>query len=230
MWLWTRGPTLDADQCINVVRYRCCRLRPAVELLLALSLLPFVDRRGLSHPFHSLNLAAAITFTPMRCRWDIASSRLTWRHDALLDRACVCAILRSICGFWKSDLPSRYTCGLGHFAMACKCSNGLKKRTILYEQAPTKISILASSRFCLTNVAILNAPRHFQSDQFQHNHEWCAGRHPLQVHGLYSSAQVALETQKMQYINPPSCPTQRGVVKHKCGENTWGSYFVLFDL
>jgi hypothetical protein len=64
----------------------------------------------------------------------------------------------------------------------------------------------------------------------QHNHKWCAGRHPLQVHGLYSSAQVALETQKMQYINPPSCPTQRGVVKHKCGENTWGSYFVLLDL
>ena len=70
----------------------------------------------------------------------------------------------------------------------------------------------------------------FSVRSIQHNHEWCAGRHPLQMHGLYSSAQVALETQKMQYINPPSCPTQRGVVKHKCGENTWGSYFVLFDL
>jgi hypothetical protein len=166
LWLWTRGPTLDADQCINVVRYRCCRLQPAVELLLALSLLPFVDRRGLSHPFHSLNLAAAITFTPMGCRWDIASSRPTSRHDALLDRACVCAILRSICDFWKSDLPSRYTCGLGHFAMACKCSDGLEKRVLLYEWAPTKSSILASSRFCLTNVVISNAPRQFQSDQF----------------------------------------------------------------
>jgi hypothetical protein len=41
LWLWTRGPTLDADQCINVARYRCCRLQAAaVELLLALFLLP----------------------------------------------------------------------------------------------------------------------------------------------------------------------------------------------
>jgi len=48
------------------------------------------------------------------------------------------------------------------------------------------------------------------------------------VHGLYSSTLVALKMQKMQYINPPSRPTQRGVVRHKCGENTWGSHFVLF--
>jgi hypothetical protein len=52
LWLWTRGPTLDADQCINVARYRCCRLQAAaVELLLAFFLLPFVDHRDLYQSF-----------------------------------------------------------------------------------------------------------------------------------------------------------------------------------
>jgi hypothetical protein len=57
-----RGPTLDADQCINVVRYRCCRLQAAVEFLLAVFLLPFVDHHALYSSFRNLNPARLAEF------------------------------------------------------------------------------------------------------------------------------------------------------------------------
>ncbi|KAG9533801.1 hypothetical protein KCU93_g17, partial [Aureobasidium melanogenum] len=84
LWLWTRGPTLTADQCNNVVRYRCCMCRLRLNFWLAFSLLTFypICRSLLSLHLH-------------RETSPLASGRTSVRNHV------VGKLPVSMCGFWN---------------------------------------------------------------------------------------------------------------------------------